>query len=199
MNGWWSCDRESVNPIRIGIVVLVLFGGVSLTANQANAQSLRSRLKGEQPNTLPRRPNDQIEGTIWEYKSTKYKTKLEKGQPEPKVSGRFRIEGTAVFDVKEKLKIGPRKQGGSPLKNLVRGKGVEVDVPTGLEKKRIGEYKKMDNGKIKFEFDDPEGLHGTMIAWKKKDSNGVWLANYFQKEGKKTTGKWLMELRAIED
>ena len=179
------------------LALLFAFGFV---ADTASAQVLKKRLlENQKADTAKRRPNDQIEGTIWEYKSTKYKSKLEKGQEAPKISGKFRIEGNAVFAVEKTVKVKSRDDRRSRLKKIAQGEGGEVSVPSGAEPKRIGEYKRTDDGKIKFTFDDPNSLHGTMIVQLQKDSRSVWQGNYYQKEGKKTTGKWLVELRAVED
>ena len=189
-------DARSLYLIRIAIAFLI-GTGTFVCVDITSAQSLRKRIQGSENRDRP--PNDQVEGTIWEYKSTKYKSTLNKGEAVPKLFGRFRIEGNAVFAADNKIKIPPGTDIKEKLKDLAAGKDTELSLFKGLEETRIGEYKKMSNGKVRFDFNDPNGLRGVMIAWPKEDAQGVWLANYTQKEGTKTTGKWLMELRAVKD
>ena len=179
--------------------IATLVMGLACLADTADGQRLRRAIGGDQTEHLPRRPNDQVEGTIWEYKSTEYQMPLAEGEVEETIEGRFRIEGTAVFDHKPFVEISGGEQRSETLKRLLGGEAMKLSVPSGPEQKRIGEFRKMDNGKTRFEFNDAEGLHGVMIAWPKEDANGVWLAIYYKKDGNRTVGKWAMELRAVED
>ena len=158
----------------------------------------RKNLQGSTTEFRPRMPNDQIEGTVWEYHSTKYHFRLEDGEQARQLEGRFRVEGNAIFLDKQVVSTASREQRVAQLKRLAQGGG-EVAIPNGPEEKRIGEYRKIDGAKYRFEFHDDEGLHGILIAWPKEGSPGVWLANYYEKDGNQTTGKWSMELRGIED
>ena len=183
---------------RFAPAVFCLFASF-MFIEQASAQVLKGRILGKDQEKRDRRPNDDVEGTIWEYKSTKYKSTLKKGEEAPVLSGRIRIEGNAVFKADKKIKIGGENNRRKKLKDLASGKGAEIDLGKQVDGERIGEYRKMSNGKYRFDFNDEDGLHGVMIAWPKDGVKGVWLADYSQKDGSKTTGKWLMELRAIKD
>ncbi|MEM7457185.1 MAG: hypothetical protein AAF456_22780, partial [Planctomycetota bacterium] len=156
-------------------------------------RAVQAATQGQQEESMARRPNDQVEGTVWEYRSIEYKMRLEPGEVAPQIDGRIRIEGNAVFDASPNINIAPRQERAELIQRFARGEGVEISAPTGPEEKRIGEYRRLDNGKVRFEFNDPESLNGVMIAWPKEDAPGVWLANYYQHEGEKTTGKWLLE------
>ena len=82
---------------------------------------------------------------------------------------------------------------------LKRGEGVELRLPEPPQQKRIGEYKSLSKGRKRIDFNDMESLHDLMIIWPKKDSPGVWLGNYTEKEGRRTTSEWVVELREIQD
>ena len=198
-------SQSTVRAHNFVIIAAILTGAALVSPGEAMAQrasimrAVQAASQNQQPETLPRRANDQIEGTVWEYRSIEYKMQLEPGEPEPQIDGRIRIEGNAVFDANPVINIAPRTERADLLQRFVRGEGIELAAPAGPEEKRIGEYRRLDNGKIRFEFNDPDSLNGVMLAWPKEDAPGVWLANYFQHEGGQTTGKWLLEIRAVED
>lgn len=154
--------------------------------------------------TLPRMPNDNVEGAIWEYKA-EYKRRLKEGEEKPKpLEGRFRTEGEAVFDVGRRLQLpklpkgnNPREIARSVRKSLEEGAPSEIKLPT-TEVKRIGEYR-LSKDKLIIQFDDEKTLHGTMVLRRKKRTTTVWHGDYAEKEGKKTVRKWSVEVRPIED
>lgn len=149
--------------------------------------------------SLPRMPDDNIEGTIWDYKAT-YEAKLKEGEEKPKpLTGRFRTEGEAVFDVGRRLQLPDLPQGGprALVEKLKEGPPSELKLPTS-EVKRIGEYR-LTKGKLVVKFNDPKTLHGTMTLRKKKRTNTVWHGDYREMEGKKTVRRWKVEVRKIED
>lgn len=119
--------------------------------------------------------------------------------PSETISGRFRIEGNAVFDVRLVGVLPPRDKVKRVAEKLKRGEGVELRLPEPPQQKRIGEYKSLSKGRKRIDFNDMESLHGLMIIWPKKDSPGVWLGNYTEKEGRRTTSEWVVELREIQD
>lgn len=146
---------------------------------------------------LKRLPNDQIEGTIWEYKATP-KSKAQDGEKTNELKGKFRMEGKAMFAVKKRISV----KGGGPgklLEKIKSGDEFEVGPPEGPQQKRIGEYRKLSSGKYRLDFDDKDSLHGIMIIWKKDKKSGVYIGTYKEMEGKKTTGEFVVELKPIED
>ncbi len=94
------------------IAVLVFASAGGALANPLEA--FRRAATGDaSADTLQRLPNDNVEGTVWEYKGV-----LEKGKAsaadgdgdEPKLTGHFRTEGEAIFAVTTGLKLPSRKE-----------------------------------------------------------------------------------------
>lgn len=144
----------------------------------------------------PRLPDDQIEGSIWEYSGRPEKSDAGTA---PTLSGRFRIEGSAVFDVSPRVRLPSRDKVKSKIDQFKRGGPIEIRPPEMPQQKRIGEYRAISNGKKRIDFNDPDTLNGIMIVWPKKDTPDVLLGTYTRKEGRKTAEKWIVELRPIED
>ena len=150
--------------------------------------------KGE----VSRLPDDQIEGTIWEYQG-KLKDEPAKGEEVPELQGRFRTEGKAIFDVSRRLPIPEKKEVDKAVKALKKGELKDIKLPEGPQVKRLGEYRQITGGKLRLDFKDKESLNGIMIIWPKKETADVWLGNYTEKlEGKKVR-TWIVEVRPIED
>jgi len=154
--------------------------------------------KRNETDNLPRRPNDQVEGTIWEYKGKIKKSDKTGDKPEP-IKGKFRIEGTAVFDVSSRISIPSRDDARGVLDKIKNGTGIELKKPAGSQQKRIGEYRKLSNGRIRIDFDDPDTLNGMMILRKKQNTRDVWFGTYDKKEDGKVVKEYEVELRPIED
>lgn len=148
--------------------------------------------------TLSRLPNDQIEGTIWEY-SGKPKEQPKEGEKTPKLEGRFRTEKQAIMDVSRRLPIPPKDEVKKVVEKVKEGELSEVKLPAAPQVKRLGEYRKISGGKLRLDFNDKESLNGIMIIWPKKDTADVWLGSYTEKKDGKTIREWIVEVRPIED
>lgn len=163
------------------------------------AQGPLKKLAESANDSVPRRPNDQIEGAIWQYKATPQTTDSQKKKDEPEsksIAGRFRVDGKAVFDVKkERSRLDPKER----LEAIKKGKDV-VSTPEPQQTKRIGDITKLDDGKTRIDFVEYEPLKGLAVVWPKKDYKDVWIG-YFQEKDKagKPTRKWNFELRKAED
>ncbi|MCE9555532.1 MAG: hypothetical protein K8T91_19465 [Planctomycetes bacterium] len=176
-------------------LMIFVFG---LTFNSAIIASAQPPLPGRGGDNLKRLPNDQVEGTIFEYKGT-LKSKPQEGEEAPTLQGKFRIEGTAILDVSPTLKVPSKAEVGKVTKKLAEGKGGEVKLPGGPQQKRLGQYHKTDTGKMRLDFDDKDSLHGTMILTRKPKTDDVWIGTYTEKDGKKIVRTWQVEVRPIED
>jgi hypothetical protein len=180
---------------------LVLVGGLFLLLAGAPHQPICAQPPVLKPpgegDTLDRLPDDQIEGTIWEYKG-KPKFKPKPGEKKPELEGRFRIEDEAIFAVSRRVKVPARGELKERLEEL-RGEGGEAALPEGAQQKRIGEYSKLSKGRIRMEFDDEKSLHGIMVLKLKKDTTDVWIGEYTEVVDEKKGRKWDIELRPIED
>ncbi|WP_146585661.1 hypothetical protein [Posidoniimonas polymericola] len=151
----------------------------------------------EAQETRPRRANDDLEGTVWEY-TAEYDGHVKEGEAKPKDrTGRFRTEGEAVFEVGRRL-TAPNAGGGlrARAQALQQSTG-EVPLPT-TQVKRIGEYRR-NKEKLIIDFDDEDSLHGVMVLRRKKDTRTVWHGDYREKEGKRVVSEWKVEVRKIED
>ncbi len=155
--------------------------------------------KGNTQQNLPRGQDDQIEGTIWEYKG-KLKSKPKEGEKIPKLEGKFRTEGKAIFDISRRLALPKPGDVKKVVESIRTGDGLpDLKLPSKPQVKRLGQYRKLTRGKLRLDFDDKESLNGIMIIWKKAKTADVWMGTYSEKKGKKTVRSWLVELRPIED
>lgn len=145
-----------------------------------------------------RLPNDQIEGTIFEYRG-KLQGKPQKDDEERALEGKFRIEGSAVFDVSPTLALPSKKEVKKAVDGIVGGKGVNLKLPSAPQQKRLGEYHKISSGKLRMDFNDKESLNGIMIVSKKKNTDDVWFGTFTEREGTKIVRTWDVELRPIQD
>ncbi|MEM1061788.1 MAG: hypothetical protein AAGJ97_05595 [Planctomycetota bacterium] len=174
--------------------------GLAVSATAAPAQSLpglpNSPFGGSNGSRLP---DDQVEGTVWEYKLKPTKKQDEPAEPR---AGKFRLEDSAVFDAAVAVTL-PPLEGGLPgvAKKIITGEGLKIELPEAPSQKRIGQYRVLrgTSRKIRIDFDDPESLNGIMVIWPKRGTNDVWMGNYTEKgEGSQRT-KYVVELRPILD
>lgn len=179
-----------------GVQFLVLTSFVSLAMSCACHAQVPS-IPGGQKN-LPRLPDDQIEGTIWEY-SGKPKGETKEGEKTPKLEGRFRTEGKAIMDVSRELPIPPKEEVKKVIEKVKDGELSKIKLPPAPQVKRLGEYRKISGGKLRLDFNDKESLNGIMIIWPKKETSDVWLGTYTEKLDGKTVREWIVEVRPIED
>lgn len=186
------------------VLVLFVVSGSSPVLGQlpplpeaGRKQKSRNQKDGEQ-RTLPRHPDDQIEGTIWEYKGT-LKGKPKEGEEPPKLEGRFRTEGKAIFDISKRLPIPTKEEVKKVVAKAKEGKLPELKLPPEPQAKRLGQYRKIDSKKWRLDFDDKDSLNGIMLIWLKKDTTDVWMGTYTEKKDNKTVREWQIEIRPIED
>jgi len=154
----------------------------------------------QKDNSAPRRPNDSIEGMIWEYSGTLKEAGKESKDSE-KMEGKIRVEGTAIFDVRPTISLPSKKDVDRVINKVASGKGGEVRLPSAPQQNRLGEFSKLSDGRYRLDFKgkEKEDLNGIMIIWQKKGTNGVLLGTFAEREGTKTVRNWEVELRAIED
>lgn len=144
---------------------------------------------------------DTIEGGIWEYRAKLEKnsdgSQTEKGK---EITGKFRIEGSAVFDVSPTFKLPTKKEVDKVIEKVKAGEGPELKLPSAPQQKRIGDIRTLSGGRTRIDFNDKDSLHGIMIVWKKKKSDDVFRGTYSEREGTKTVRSWeVIEVRPIED
>lgn len=185
------------------IACLLLVASSTPAVAQNPLERLLPRNKSD---NLPRLPNDQIEGTIWEYKGTLKTTSKDRekaakkdGEKAPELDGRFRTEGKAIFDISRRLPIPSKKDVQKVVRGLKKGDLKELKLPAAPQAKRIGEYRKLSRGKLRLDFNDKESLNGIMIIWPKKKTADVWMGTFAEKKDKKTVRNWILEVRPIED
>lgn len=141
--------------------------------------------------SVPRLPNDQIEGSVWQFKATK------RGEEKP-IEARFRVSDGAILEVPAPPEVKPGENSKTPpekIKEALEKLGPKV------ADKRIGDVQKMDNGKTKLVF--LEGpLRGQAIIAPVKNKSGVWSGEYRQRTdpaNEKLGPLWKLELRQSED
>lgn len=163
----------------------VMAGLLLVSAGAALAQPPLPPGPGE---SRDRRPNDQIEGGIWQYTATR------KDAEEP-LEGRIRIDKLAIFQVEKEFRL-PEKG------KLPGGPGGSLKLPAPPEAKRIGDITKNSDGRIRLTFLSGD-LKGQALLTSKKDQPGVWRGEYRQKikdgDKEKLGPIWTMELRESED
>jgi hypothetical protein len=181
---------------------IVLLGCVAASLGPATPfgpASPRSLLAQEKRgDNLPRLPDDQVEGTVWEYKGT-LKDKVPEGEEAPELSGYFRTEGKAIFDVGKRLPIPEKKDVDKAIDSFKKGKVKDFKLPPGPQQKRLGEYRHIQGNKLRLDFNDKESLNGLMVVWRKKNTEDVLIGTFQEKQGTKTIRHWDVELRPIED
>jgi hypothetical protein len=171
------------------LAIVCTLGMFLLSVEQASAQRPAVRLRSSDSENLPRGPNNQIEGAIYQYRAT-----LPKSDVEP-MQGRFRIEGAGIFNVEKE--IGAPKVRES-LRNLRDGAD-GVTVQSEAREQRIGDVVAMEEGKIKLVFMDYEALPGFAIIQRKEGQTGVW-KGYFQELKDGEAGRrWQIQVRTSED
>jgi hypothetical protein len=82
---------------------------------------------------------------------------------------------------------------------LRRGEAIDLPLPEGAQQKRLGEYRKLSDGRLRLDLNDKESLNGLMILRPKKDARDVWIGTYQEKKDGKVVGEWNIEVRPIED
>lgn len=172
------------------------------------AQGPLDKLIGNNSKNLSRLPDDQIEGTIWEYKGTLRTDRRrdqeseadEAGDQEKKdkLEGRFRFEENAVFDVSRRLDLPSRDKVRGVLDSLREGEAQELKLPSGSKAKRIGSYRHSRN-RLRLDLDDKKALFGVMVLRPKKNTSDIWQGTFQEKEGKRTVRTWQVEIRPVED
>jgi hypothetical protein len=148
--------------------------------------------------TGQRAPDDQIEGTIFEYQG-KLAGTPKKEDAERKLTGKFRIEGSAVFDISPTFALPSKDQVKKTVDGVVAGKGVNLKLPPPPQQKRLGEYRPISGGKLRFDFNDKESLNGIMVVSRKKKTDDVWIGTFTERDGTRVVHTWDIELRPIQD
>ncbi|MGC3968506.1 MAG: hypothetical protein QM775_14345 [Pirellulales bacterium] len=144
---------------------------------------------------LARLPDDQIEGTIFEYKGT-----FKRGEAaEDVLEGKFRLEGSAIFDVGGTFRAPSQAELEKIKQKILSGKGGDIRLPGGPQQKRLGQYQKISGGRLRLDLDDKESLNGTMLINRKKGTDDIWIGTFAEKEGTKVIRTWQVQLRPIED
>ena len=215
-------DERGTDMRNCFLMIVVLIAGAGLV----HADNPLKKLGGG-AETLPRLPNDQIEGTIWEYygtvkatkkteskEKTKPKTEGDAAEPEegplpraevekdeeiPLLEGQFRTENKAIFDISTRFRLPDKKKVEEVVEAAKKGKLKEIRLPPPPQQKRIGEYRQIQGSKLRLDFNDKEGLNGLMVIWRKKNTDDVWIGTFAEKQGTKTVRQWNVELRPIED
>lgn len=177
--------------------ILALLVAASFFAVPVLGQLPLPALKQKQGN-LARLPNDQVEGTIFEYKATPKKKSKNPDDP-TELEGKFRIEGKALFDVSRTVDLPSKGEVKKKFESIRKGKRPSIKLPAPPQQKRIGQFRKLRSGKYRLDFDDKESLYGIMIMGKKPGTSDVWIGTFSQKEGKRTVREWIVNLRPIED
>src|SRR6476660_8256577 len=90
--------------------------------------------------TGQRVPDDQSEGAIFEYQG-KLAGTPKKEDAERKLTGKVRIEGSAVFDISPTFALPSKDQVKKAVDGVVAGKGVNLKLPPPPQQKCLGEYR----------------------------------------------------------
>ncbi|MBA4017922.1 MAG: hypothetical protein C0483_12160 [Pirellula sp.] len=153
---------------------------------------------GQSGGNLARLPDDQIEGTIFEYKGTFKAGSTTPGEGEA-LEGKFRLEGSAIFDVGGVFRAPSQAEMEKIKQKIIAGKGGDIRLPGAPQQKRLGQYTKISGGRLRLDFDDKETMHGTMLINRKKGTDDVWIGTFAEREGTRITKTWQVIVRPIED
>jgi hypothetical protein len=168
------------------------------------ASLIFAHIASAQPIPLPKPASSsedsgsKIEGVIWEFKATLKKDARPIGD-ETELAGRFRTEKSAVFDISSRALLPAKKDVDKAIDKAKEGKLTEIKLPPAPQQKRIGEYRKTNDGRLRLDLNDPESLDGVMVIWRKQDTADVWMGTYRQRKDKKFVQDWIVELRPVED
>lgn len=172
--------------LSIGIVAVL-----TVAADPALAQRprVRVRVPSSGSENLPRKANDQIEGSIYQFSATLPDSKDER------LTGRFRIEETGIYSVEKEI---ARPKVRDSIRKLRDGGG-SVSIQTEAREQRIGDVIPMGDKKFKLKFMDFETLPGFAIIWPKKDHYGVYMGYFQELDGDEAGRRWKIEVRKSED
>jgi hypothetical protein len=145
-----------------------------------------------------RLPDDQIEGTIFEYQGKLTGTPRKEGA-DRKLAGKFRIEGSAVFDISPTFAVPSKEQVKKAVDGVIAGKGGNLKLPAPPQQKRLGEFRAITGGKLRFDFNDKESLNGIMVVSRKKKTEDVWIGTFTEREETRVVRTWDVEWRPIQD
>jgi hypothetical protein len=151
--------------------------------------------------TAQRLPDDNVEGTIFEYKGA-LKVKPKEGEEAPNLEGKFSIEDSAILDVSPTFKLPTKEDVKKLTDQITQGKGADVKLPAAPQQKRLGQYRRISKGKMRLDFNDKDSLQGVMVLALQKNTSDVWIGTFTEKlakDGKKSTRIWQVEVRPIED
>ncbi len=143
--------------------------------------------------TAPRAPNDQVEGSVWQFKATRQEV-------EKPITATFRVEENAILQIEKEIATEEPSTGTPkrPRDRIKAGDGIKIPM---AKTKRVGDVAQMENGKIKLIFTEGP-LQGQAIIAPMKDRPGVWSGEYRQRLDDKTEKLgplWKLELRESED
>lgn len=172
----------------IGIMAVLIVVDQSALAQRPRVRA-RVRVESSGSENLPRRANDQIEGSIYQFSATLPKSKDER------LTGRFRIEEAGIFSVQKEI---DRPKARESIRKLKDGGGT-VSVQTQAREKRIGDVIPMGDGKYKLKFMDFDTLPGFAVIWPKKDHRGVYMGYFQELEDGEAGRRWKIEVRKSED
>lgn len=174
--------------MRIAVPTTALAVALSIASSPIQAQIRVPRIIATDSDNLPRRPNDQIEGTIFEYTAVRSESSED-------LSGRFRIEERGIYSVSRE--VAPQE-----LRRAVRdalANGNRLSLPTTPQENRIGDVIPMMDGRYKLDFVDFEDLPGFAVIWPKKDRPGVWMGYFQELTDGKSGERWTIEIRESQD
>ena len=182
------------------IVFLLTICTISAGDALANPlDAVRNRL--ENGPTANRAPDDNVEGTVWEYKGKLEKGELD-GKKEAQIAGTFRLEEEAVFAIGDSIRLPGVDDIKKLIEELREGRAKMIKLPD-FKPKRIGDFKVSRNGRLTLSFDDesedPNALFGQMILRPKKRQTSVFIGDFREKEGKRTVRTWQMTVRKVQD
>ncbi|MEM9186229.1 MAG: hypothetical protein AAGB00_06995 [Planctomycetota bacterium] len=159
------------------------------------------RNKAASGGTLERLPDDNVEGTIWEYKGTLEKGELN-GKKQASIAGTFRLEDGGIFAVGQAIRLPGKDDIEELIADLRAGRPKFLKLPGGTPK-RIGDFKVDRSKRMSLNFDDtsdePNALFGSMVLRPKKGSAQVFHGDFREKDGKKTVRNWQMTVRKVMD
>ena len=179
----------------------VVAGALVWSDNSAQAQRIAPpavRVRPAPQDNRPRRVNDDIEGTVFEFE-------IEATDDDKALGGQFRVEGDGVFDTRVRVELGDV---GNLRARVREGRdGEAVELSGALPPSRIGDLRRIDGGKWRIDFKpidgDEETLDGMMILWRKEEQRSVWIGYYrphIDPENPNRLGeKRDVELRTVQD
>jgi hypothetical protein len=145
-----------------------------------------------------RLPDNTVEGIIFEYSGMLDPATKSKGEDKP-LEGRFRLEKTAIYDLSPTIKLPTKAEVEKVVDGVASGDPGKIKLPEKPQQKRLGQFQKTGQGRLRLDFDNKEAMVGTMMLFKEKGNADVWVGTFTERINGAAGRVWKIKARPVED